>query len=170
MEEIWKPIEGYDGLYEISSYGNVKALQRTFISGRGLIQTYPEHLMNLEKTKCGYLRCSLCKDGKHKRFLVHRLVAKSFIENPNNYPEINHIDEDKTNNHLENLEWITSRNNVVYSQGVKCICIEDSKIFNSFADAAREYDTDTARIHGICRSKYGCKTVKGKHFKIYEEI
>ena len=94
MNEIWKNIAGYEGLYEVSSFGRVRSLRfgKTKILKPG-------------KNKKGYLRVSLCKNGKQKTFFVHRLVAQAFLENPQNLPQINHKDENKQNNRLENLEW-----------------------------------------------------------------
>lgn len=95
MKEIWKNIDGYDGKYQVSNLGNVKSYK------------------NLKKELCknGYLRVTLYKEGKAKRFLVHRLVANTFLENKSNKPQVNHIDGNKTNNQINNLEWVTSSEN-----------------------------------------------------------
>lgn len=103
MNEIWKDIEGYEGYYQVSNLGNVRGVDRIcksnkFIKGIVLKQ---------QTDKDGYKRIGLKKDGKMKRFAVHRLVAIAFIPNVNNYPCINHKNEDKTNNVVENLEWCT---------------------------------------------------------------
>ena len=101
IEEIWRPIEGYEGLYEVSSYGKVRSLDRYdsrnhFRKGK---------VLSLVKNKEGYLQVNLCCNGKNKMFLVHRLSAQAFIPNPDNLPQVNHKDEDKTNNSVDNLEW-----------------------------------------------------------------
>lgn len=106
MTEIWKPIIGYEGLYEISNLGRVKSLpkyHKTRFSG------YIKKCKILKPRidSYGYLMVALCKDKKQKNFLIHRLVAKHFIANPNNYDSINHKDECKTNNNVNNLEWCT---------------------------------------------------------------
>lgn len=101
INEIWKDIEGYEGIYMISSKGRVKSLK----FGKEKI------LKNLKNT-CGYLFVSLCKNGKFKNYLIHRLVASAFIDNPNNLSQINHKDEDKTNNRIDNLEWCDSSYNI----------------------------------------------------------
>lgn len=101
MEEIWKPIEGYEGLYEISSYGRVKSLKRNII----LIP---------KKEPTGYLRCNLYLNKNMKTVSIHRLVAQAFLPNPDGLPQVNHRDEDKTNNRVENLEWCTVKYNNDY--------------------------------------------------------
>ena len=99
--EIWKEIEGYAGLYEVSNCGNIRSLK----FGRKL---------NPVVNSSGYKLISLSKEGKRKSFSVHRLVAEAFIPNYNNYPCINHKDENKTNNQVSNLEWCTQKYNCNY--------------------------------------------------------
>lgn len=100
-EEIWKDIEGYENKYQVSSLGRVKSLKRNLI-------------MKETNHHCGYLKVELYKDGIGKKIFVHRLVAKAFISNPNNLPEVNHIDENKKNNNVNNLEWCNSKYNSNY--------------------------------------------------------
>ena len=102
-EEIWCPIKGYEGLYEVSDQGRVKSLK----FGKGKI-------LKPFRNKGGYLRVGLCKNGEMKQCFVHRLVAKTFIPNPDNLPEVNHKDEDKENNSVQNLEWCTDKYNTNY--------------------------------------------------------
>lgn len=101
--EMWKPISGYEGLYEVSNFGRVKSLK----FGKEKILTPGNYK--------GYLSVQLCKDGKRKMMRVHRLVAEAFIPNPNKLETVNHKDEDKTNNSANNLEWMSSVDNVAYS-------------------------------------------------------
>lgn len=96
--EIWLPIEGYEGLYEVSSLGRVKSLNYN--------HTKQEKILNFSKNKKGYFRVGLSKDKKREFCSVHRLVANAFIPNPNNLPTVNHIDENKENNVVDNLEWM----------------------------------------------------------------
>ena len=95
--ETWKPVAGYEGLYEVSNLGNVRR-----VAGKGCKEI---RVLKLVKQSNGYLYVNLYKEGNRKMHRVHRLVAQAFIPNPDNLPEINHIDEDKTNNCVENLEW-----------------------------------------------------------------
>ena len=104
MEE-WKDIEGYEGLYQVSNLGNVRALK--FYHSRNNI-----HLLKPTVNKYGYCVVGLHKDKKVKQYRVHRLVAIAFLPNPDNLPYVNHIDCDKTNNSLTNLEWCTQSENV----------------------------------------------------------
>ena len=106
MNEVWKDIDGYEGLYQISSLGRVKSTQ--YHHG-----TY-ERILKPKKNKTGYLSVQLCKNGKIKYYYMHRLVAMAFLDNPYNYKEINHKNEVKTDNRVENLEWCDRKYNMNY--------------------------------------------------------
>ena len=97
MEE-WRDIEGYEGLYQVSNLGNIKSLKDNY--GRSRIK-----ILKLKKRKDGYIQINLHKNGIIKTFRVHQLVARAFIDNPNNLKEINHKDENPSNNRVDNLEW-----------------------------------------------------------------
>lgn len=99
MDEIWKDIPGYEGKYEVSNLGNVRSLNYN--------HTGEIKLLKQGTNKKGYKLVNLCKNGKQKCYLIHRLVAMTFIPNPNNLPIINHKDENKVNNNVKNLEWCT---------------------------------------------------------------
>ena len=105
-KEYWKPIVGYEGLYMVSNWGRVKSMNYRH-SGK-------ERILKPVTNSSGYLLVKLCKDGKVKTFTVHRLVAEHFIPNPNNYKEVNHKDENKTNNVVSNLEWCDRKYNQNY--------------------------------------------------------
>lgn len=106
MEEIWKDIKGFEGFYQISNMGNVKSL-RHWRKQEGFI-------MKPQTNSTGYLRVELKVDGKSKRAFVHRLVAEEFVDNPNNYNVVNHIDCNPKNNVAANLEWTTLKGNSEY--------------------------------------------------------
>ena len=111
IKEIWEDIEGYEGLYQVSNYGNVKSQQRLRWNGKGwCIQK--ECIMSQRINTSGYKIVVLCKDGVKRVKIVHRLVAYAFIPNLNNFPEVNHKNEIKTDNRAENLEWCTK----IYNQ------------------------------------------------------
>lgn len=112
MKEIWKDIEGYEGLYQVSNLGQVKSLERTIIvKNCKQSKTYPECIKIPFPNKKGYLRVQLYKNNKRRNLRVHRLVALAFIPNPDNKPKVNHIDGDPTNNVVSNLEWVTGEEN-----------------------------------------------------------
>ena len=135
--EIWKPVVGYEGLYEVSSYGRVRSLDRatSYISrtqeGKEYTTTHTlkGKLMKQRVNQNGYKEIALCVGGKSKKYMVHRLVAEAFLDNPNNYPIINHKDENKQNNIIwinknglidykkSNLEWCTQKYNINYGSG-----------------------------------------------------
>lgn len=113
---MFKDIEGYEGMYQIGSCGDVKALPRTIINKNGATQNYPGRLLKVETTSDGRRRVTLCKDNKTRRFLVHRLMGVAFIPNPGNKPHINHIDNNPLNNVIHNLEWCTHSENMIHAQ------------------------------------------------------
>lgn len=115
--EVWKPVKGYEGFYEVSNFGNVRSLDRYVEqkqhSGTMFKRLYKGKLLKPRKTNSGYFLVTL----KSKQVLVHRLVATAFIPNPDNKPCVNHIDSCRTNNHANNLEWVTQSENVQH--GIK---------------------------------------------------
>lgn len=113
---MFKDIEKYEGLYQVSSCGSVRALPRTVVNKNGNSQKYPGKVLKQEITSDGRCRVTLSMNHKTKRFLVHRLLAKAFIPNPNNKPDINHIDNNPLNNIIENLEWCTHPENMIHAQ------------------------------------------------------
>lgn len=110
--EIFKPIFGFEGAYEISTYGRIKSLERNVLKKNGTLHyTISEFIMKAHITWGGYSRISLFKNSKYFKYPIHRLVAIHFIPNPIGYDQINHIDGNKQNNHIENLEWCNASQN-----------------------------------------------------------
>ena len=127
MEE-WKEIPGYEGLYEVSSYGKVRSLDRydsrnCFRKGK---------VLSPVKDKDGYLAVFLSCNGKQKTIRIHRLVAKAFLPNPDNLPEVNHLDEDKTNNRVDNLEFCDHKYNINYGHRTENTI--NTRVKNGYAD------------------------------------
>ena len=111
MQEIWKDIQGYEGAYQVSTKGRVRSLTRKVPTYNGFRTTKGKILKPL-KSNSGYFRVDLKSHQKDNYVCIHRLVALAFIPNPFNYPVINHIDNDKTNNNVNNLEWCTQSHNI----------------------------------------------------------
>ena len=151
MEE-WRDIKGYEGKYMVSNLGRVKSLNYN--------NTGKEKIMKGRDNGKGYLRVNLTKDGKVKTCRIHRLVAQAFLENPQNLPEVNHKDKIRTNNHVENLEWCTTKYNVEYSKAKAVIGI--NKISGLIVEfpSAREAE----RYTGIANQSI-CACCKGKRYK-----
>lgn len=113
--EVWKDIEGYEGIYQVSNMGQVKSLERVVTCKDGR-KTYilPERILKPSRYKENYLQVVLSNVGKKKTFKIHQLVARTFIPNPQNLPCVNHRNEIKTDNRVENLEWVTQKENLNY--------------------------------------------------------
>ena len=120
--EIWKEVNGYEGLYWISNLGRVKNKHGRILKP-GL--------------RSGYYSVGLMKNKKRVHKRIHRLVAEAFINNPSNLPQVNHKDENKVNNRVENLEWCDNKYNSTYSMGKSVKCIETGVIYCSLREASR---------------------------------
>lgn len=159
-EEVWKEIEGYEGLYQISTLGRVRSMKRSIF-------------MKPKDTK-DYLMVGLTKNKKQKWFSVHRLVASAFIENPEHKKEVNHIDENTFNNKVQNLQWVTAkenanwgtrttrmketliRNRVAGKNKVIQICAKTNEVVNEFI-----FIREASRYTGISHSSI-CDCLNGK--------
>lgn len=102
QEELWKPVYGYENLYDISNKGNIRNTKRN-------------KLLHFGKNNKGYLLTTLWKSNSQKTFTVHKLVAQMFVANPENKQQVNHKDGFKENNHADNLEWVSCRENILHS-------------------------------------------------------
>ena len=145
MMEEWRAVPGYEGLYEVSNKGNVRNVRRNT-------------LLRLTKTNNGYIRVFLYKNGIKTNLSVHRLVAKTFLPNPDNLPIINHKDEDKTNNNVDNLEWCTAKYNLNY--GTARIRSINTKIKNGYINEENV---------GLSKEEYNQKYYEGNREKIREQ-
>ena len=136
VSEVWKDIPEYEGLYQVSNLGRVKSFGR-----KG--NHYKDKLIKLNKYKNGYIYVHLAKNGINKNVKVHRIVANTFILNPNNFSQINHKDENKENNCVDNLEWCDANYNNKYSKGIKI------KVKNKIFDSIREVEKYYNLSHGM---------------------
>lgn len=143
MKEIWKAIKGYEGLYQVSNLGRVKSLYRCII-------------LSPKISNSGYYVVTLSLNGETKMFLIHRLVAQNFLENPDNLSCVNHKDQNKLNNCVSNLEWCDNRYNIRYSKAKKVGCYKDDKLIKIY-DALRDTKKDGFNFRSIascCSGKY----------------
>ena len=166
MKEIWKPIKNYEGLYEVSNLGNVKSIKNNTLIKPALNK--------------GYLRLVLYKNGKKKNKTIHQLVAQAFIDNPNDYICVNHINEVKTDNRVENLEWCDNNYNDNYGTRNKRIAKRLSKkivqldinnnyinTWDSASDVGRIIGINPSNIRSCCRNIR--KNAGGYIWKYYSE-
>lgn len=175
--EIWKPVVGHEDRYEVSNLGRVRSLSLGRRNKFG-----PEHVGRILKpylSRYGYHVVDLFYDTNKKRhYLVHRLVAAAFIQNPHNLPEVNHKNEQKTDNRVENLEYCTTRYNLTYNNRAKRVGITqgkpieqlsiDGKIIGTFPsinEASRQIGIPVSIISRIARNEIGCKTIHGFKFR-----
>ena len=161
--EIWKTVEGYEN-YQVSNLGNVKCLN--------FHMTGKEKSLKLQKSKNGYLYVDLFLNSERNHKSVHRLVAETFLENPDNLPCVNHKDEDKTNNRVNNLEWCTHLYNNTYGTRTEkaakklfkpILCIETGFLFSSMHEASEKTGVYQSGISKCCSGKQ--KIAGGFHWK-----
>ena len=161
--EEWRPVivtkhgvtYDYTGIYEICNQeGKVRALNYN--------KTGEVKVLKPDKDKDGYHSVTLSKNGKKRTFKVHRIVAEVFIPNPDGLPVVNHLDENPSNNSVDNLAWCTNRENIEYSQAKKVICLETGQVFDSVRKAC-EWAGIKGGIVECCKGKG--KTAGGYHWE-----
>ena len=166
MYEIFMDIKSYEGKYQVSNLGNIR-------NSKGKV-------MKQRKGKDGYMRIDLFKDGKHKSYLVHRLVLSTFKANPRNCSDVNHIDENKENNSLNNLEWTSHKDNLNYGtrnkrvaatnkanghyaklarinsdkKSIPVYCTTNNTVYKSAHEAARQLNLDQGSINKCLKGKF----------------
>ena len=175
MTEIWLPIEGYENLYEVSNLGRVRSLERTVIKKNGSKRKVPGKILKPATNNNGYLMIRLCKNGICRAFLIHRLVSTAFLPTSDKKFQVNHLDEDKTNNTVENLEWCTAKENSNYGTRTKRIsekhqksvlCVELNQIFPSIIEAAEQLSLNVGNLGSVLKGRR--KTAGGYHWEYAE--
>lgn len=156
MQEIWKDLPGFEGLYQVSSLGNVMSLNFGGKIGK-------KRVLKLVQHGRGYRSVLLYKDGIRTQRLVHRLVAETFIPNPSGLPQVNHKDENKENNCVENLEWCNNQYNNIYSHAKQVYCVELNRLFECSSIAHEETGIHRCCILQCCEGLH--KTAGGYHWR-----
>lgn len=155
MKEIFKDIVGYEGLYQISSLGRVRAYAKKRDMPHGGYHLYNECFIKPHRDGGGYLFVKLCKDSKQKLPKIHRLVAEAFIPNLQKKPCINHKNSIRDDNKLENLEWVTYKENMQHAvsvghmKGVKSNCILDEEKVKEIRSSAGKSRSSLAVFYGV---------------------
>lgn len=177
MEEIWKDINGYEGIYQCSTYGNIRSLNRYVYEHNGKRQYRKGQMIIPRTNKNGYLQFALNKNGKRKMVYVHIIVAETFVQNLMNNNIVNHIDGNKLNNHVENLEWCSASDNNYHAYQMLNRPISDSggspktvyiidtdnktmSWYESIADTSKNIDLSATQIN---RYIHGNKKWKGRY-------
>lgn len=168
VSEVWRDVVEFEGFYKVSNKGNVFSVERKDTLGR----KWGGRTLKPAYDKDGYLKVVLYKNGMMKYKMLHRLVAETFIPNPNNFPQVNHIDEVKDNNNVENLEWCTSKYNnnhgtrskrvaQTQSKKVRAVNIKTGEVltFSSTMEAGRK-GYSNGHVSQACRGIY--KDINGK--------
>ena len=170
--EVWRDIESYEGLYQVSNLGRIKSSNRKIYSDRyknGIFVKEKIRKNNIDKY--GYNYIILYKKGKNKTYKIHRLVAQAFIPNPNNYPCINHKNKIRNDNRVENLEWCDVKYNNQFSRGKSVVQydlrLKYIKKWNCIREAGRILNIDNRDICKCCKGKL--KTA-GNYIWRYAEI
>lgn len=169
---VWKAVPGYDGYYEVSNTGQVRSVEHYVNTLKGSRRLIKPSIKKQRDVGHGYKSVSFCVNGESKTKLVHRLVAQTFIPNPNNLPQVNHIDGDIGNNNVSNLEWVTDDENKLHSsiqnggtqrpkRKVNVVEISTGKVFvfEGLREAERKMNLDHKSALNVIKGR--CKHTKG---------
>ena len=168
MEEIWKDIQGYEGMYQVSNLGKIRSLDRVVVYKNGQKHFYKGSILTPGKGVTGYLTVRLGSHGREAG--VHRFVAENFIPNIEEKSDVNHINGDKSDNRVCNLEWVNRKENMAHCKNilkkrtgkapVEVLCVEQNKIYASISDAAEKTGASISHISTIINKK-GTRTISG---------
>ena len=173
-DEIWKDARGFEGIYQVSNLGRIRSVDRYVNSGLKNVKTFLHKgkILKQQQNRCGYLLIRGKKDNKKINILLHQIVAETFISNPENKPEVNHIDGNKQNNCVSNLEWVTYSENLKHAfrtglkkskygkdhHNIRLVNQYDKdnnfiKQWYGFHEIDRELGFDYRNIHACCNNK-----------------
>lgn len=169
--EIWKEIPNYDGMYQVSNTGKVRSLSHyTRNNVNGGVRLTRGRILSQYKLPSGYLQVQLSKNESREKKYVHRIVADVFLNNDNDLSDVNHIDGNKENNSVENLEWCTHQDNQIHmvkrrmtKKAIPVLCVETGKLYNSMSEAERETGFDRHLIKNSCENGEVCN---GFHWEV----
>lgn len=164
MEEVWKDIPGYEGIYEVSNFGQVRSISRIDCTGRHITG----RILKQCNTPSGYPKIELCLDGTSKQVLVHRIVGTVFVHNPGNCTQINHKDENRENNHADNIEWCTPKYNINYGNRTQRMAKTMSGE-NNHRHKLTHKEVEFIRTHYKFRDKEYSSTRLAKRFGVCKE-
>ena len=152
----WRPVVGCEGYLEVSREGDIRTVGRTYTGRNGSIKTVKQKVLSTQEDSKGYLRCRTSIHGNKLTIKVHRAVAQAFVENPDNKPQVDHIDGNKHNNHADNLRWATNRENFDFS-------VENGLRKNSFMSLTEIRKTEKWKQ----KARETCKRVFSKQVSCY---
>lgn len=166
IDEQWKPVVGFEGFYEVSNLGRVRSLDRVTVYGNGVKRIFTGRILTPCDAGKGYRNVMLQANGKRSTPRVCRVVAKAWIPNPDDLPQVNHKDEDKMNDAVENLEWCSANYNTNYGTGIerraakirKKVCQYDLngcllKVWDSIREASTALGIDNSHITRCCKGR-----------------
>ena len=173
-KEVWKPIKGYEGKYEVSTFGRVRSVSRKIIYKDGRMRIYKGKILKPETCKNGYLYVNLGREGRAK--MVHRLVAETYLDNPDELSDVVHKDNNKKNNSVSNLRWSSHSETQKKSYGLgvnapggnmppkRVMILETGEIFKSIRSCARHINGSPGGIRRCLKDEKD--TYKGFHFRL----
>lgn len=163
IKEVWRPIKINHREYEVSNFGRIR--------NNGIIRKQ-------SVSSSGYQYIGVTFNGIQKNYLIHRLVAEAFLPNPLKKPQVNHIDGDKSNNNVRNLEWVTASENMIHKANIlksptsdrfliqEVVCVETGERFSSISEAARRYNVSQPQISSVVHGYKYRHTAAGLHWEL----
>lgn len=163
MNEIWKDIKNFEGYYQVSNLGRIKSLERIVKSRGNGTMVIKERILRPSLNGSGYPIVGLSKESESTSYIVHRLVAEAFIPNPDNLSDVNHINQDKTDNRVDNLNWMSHKDNLNYGSRNEKIAAKNSKaVYCEELDLTFKNAVEAANFIGLYDSANLSQHLNGK--------